>query len=718
MKSLVTNPVWRQRLLAGAWLLWMAVLLVVYYRRVGSLFLLGPLDWIRDNPSLRTVAGLRPWFTLTPSFPAFGEAMIRAVTAIFGAGLVLLAAQVLGLGLCRLLRWRPENWREGLLYRTAIGLGAISYLMLGLAGLGLYTPAGVRTLIAVSLLGGASWFLYARLRRRPEPERVAAPPNPAAPGRFNAGDRVWQGIAAAAVLIAFVGALAPEIEYDALWYHLWLPKMWLQHGRPVDIVAEFISLYPLTWELIFGAGLVLGGPVAAKLLHFSALPLTAVLVYEFTRRFLPQSSPWLAVALFVTIPTVLWEGTTAYVDLALTLHVGLVVYALFRYLEGRSRGWFALAALNLGLALATKHLGLFVLAITTTGLLLRLWLEERHLGRAFVPPLLLGLLSLLLPLPWYLRSWLASGNPVFPDLYAVFGAFPPERWSEVSEEGWRRFLVKFGRPRTLVSELTVLWDMTVHAASYGGNFGPMFLLLLPGLGLLRRRSRVIPWLLALVLIYIGLWTSPLNSLELRFLIPLTPLLALLAAEASARLAQLMRSFPVRWGETAFKAGLALLLLLNLPPFTSVHEGDRVVWDGWLTHVIHQLPLPVVIGQESEAEYVARFVPSYPAWRYINTHLPADVRVLTFGGGDHLYSERDRLWSDSTMAHPAVWGAPRGQEQPALQILRRLGVSHILFDKEQLDSLPPDALAIAQPSLLANTYELQYEDSNFALYRLR
>lgn len=202
------------------------------------------------------------------------------------------------------------------------------------------------------------------------------------------------------------------------------------------------------------------------------------------------------------------------------------------------------------------------------------------------------------------------------------------------------------------------------------------------------------------------------------LIPLTPLLALLAAEASARLAQLMRSFPVRWGETAFKAGLALLLLLNLPPFTSVHEGDRVVWDGWLTHVIHQLPLPVVIGQESEAEYVARFVPSYPAWRYINTHLPADVRVLTFGGGDHLYSERDRLWSDSTMAHPAVWGAPRGQEQPALQILRRLGVSHILFDKEQLDSLPPDALAIAQPSLLANTYELQYEDSNFALYRLR
>ena len=44
-----------------------------------------------------------------------------------------------------------------------------------------------------------------------------------------------------------IGALAPEVEYDSLWYHLWLPKLWLEAGRPVDMVEEYISLWPMTW---------------------------------------------------------------------------------------------------------------------------------------------------------------------------------------------------------------------------------------------------------------------------------------------------------------------------------------------------------------------------------------------------------------------------------------------------------------------------------------
>lgn len=34
---------------------------------------------------------------------------------------------------------------------------------------------------------------------------------------------------------------------------------------------EYISLYPMTWELLVGAGLVTGGATAAKLLHYAVL---------------------------------------------------------------------------------------------------------------------------------------------------------------------------------------------------------------------------------------------------------------------------------------------------------------------------------------------------------------------------------------------------------------------------------------------------------------
>ena len=58
-----------------------------------------------------------------------------------------------------------------------------------------------------------------------------------------------------------------------LLHHLNLPRLWLEAGGLVDLVEEDISLYPSTWELLFGAGLVLGGAVGAKLLHFVCLPL-------------------------------------------------------------------------------------------------------------------------------------------------------------------------------------------------------------------------------------------------------------------------------------------------------------------------------------------------------------------------------------------------------------------------------------------------------------
>jgi hypothetical protein len=715
----VRNRIWRRRLLTVLGLLWSVVVLVVYYRRVWRLFLIGPFAWVRENPSLASVAALWHLVETGPiawRLPAFDEAAVRALTASCGAGLVLLAALILGLGVCQLLHWRPDNWCEGLLYRAAIGLGAISYLSLGLAALGLYYAANVQILIAVVLLGGGLWLLCSQIRSGFGIRKVKTPARSLSIPCF-AQRRVWQAVALLAVLIAFVGALAPEIEYDALWYHLWLPRLWLEHGRPVDLVAEYVSLYPLTWELIYGAGLALGGPVVAKLLHFACLLLTGLLVYQFSRRYGAQTSPWLSVSLFVTVPTVLWEATTAYVDLALAFHTGLVVYALLRYIEGKSWQWLILGAINLGLALATKHLALLVLALAVSGLALLLWLETHNLKQVFLPAILLAFISFLFPLPWYIRNWHASGNPFFPEMFRIFGAFPAERWNAVSELGLNNFKAHFGRPRTAINLLTLPWDMTVHADRYGGTLGPMFLLLLPGLATKKWRSRIMPCLVSCALLYIAIWALPISSFQMRFLVPIVFLLAVLASEGYNQYAILLRSTVGRWGQLALQIGVAVLLLLNLPPFTSIHEGDRVAWDGWLTHVIHRLPISVVVGGESQEEYLSHTVPSYAAWQYINTRLPADARVLTFSGGDHFYSERERMWSDATIAYPATWSASRGQEGQALQALYKLGISHVLFDKQQIATLEPDALAIAQPSVLA-TWHLEYEDSRFALYQLR
>lgn len=702
------------RLRAGIWWLFALFLLGAYFKQTWGLFTLGPIEWVQENQSLAVF--LRPtWQALNGQFhwslPAFGEAARRMIAALWGASLIFASAQILGAALFKIFRIHVENSVDRFLFRTALGFGAWSYLSLGLASLSLYRPTAFAWLVATILAGGVVFFRK-QVREYWRAWREFDLKNSLLAGTRR--ERIWIAISILFVAIAWIGALAPEIEYDALWYHLWLPKLWLAHGAPVDVVSEYISLYPLQWELIYGAAFSLGGTVAAKLIHFICLPLTAMIVFRLTQRFLPKASPWLAVAILVSVPTVLWEATTAYVDLSLAFFVGLTLYALLIYLNERRTQFLLLAGLNLGLALAIKHLALLVWLLVTLGLFLHLWWQDRKVVGALKAAILLGGTSLLLPLPWYIRSGLASGNPFFPNLYSLFGAFPPERWNEISAQGLASFEAHFGLARTPLNLALLPWNVTVHAAAFGGALGPVFLLLLAAY-FLRRPTGTAAKLLALVAGYIALWASPISSFQLRFLVPITPLLAVLAADSFGRLTEFVQE--ARLERRLLFGLMAGLLLLNLPPFISLHEADRQGWDGWLTHVITEIPMGVVTGHESETSYLTRKVPAYAAWQYINDHLPQNACILTFSGGDHYYSERKRIWSDSTIARDAVWGAQQGEQQKALDALRRLGVTHMLVDKRLQASLQPDSVAILQPSVLARWFVPQYEDAGFVLYRL-
>jgi hypothetical protein len=230
------------------------------------------------------------------------------------------------------------------------------------------------------------------------------------------------------------------------------------------------------------------------------------------------------------------------------------------------------------------------------------------------------------------------------------------------------------------------------------------------------RALLLVWFIALA--YLACWASPLSSFQFRFLVPLAPWLALLSAAGFTRLEAAFHSILGRRARGILRGMAVFFLLLNLPPFTSRHAGDGFGWEGWLTHVVHQVPIGVVAGIESGDAYLGRIVRSYPAWQYINAQLPPGARVLSFGGGENFYAGRARLWSDSTLARPATWGAGRDQQAQAREALRRLGVTYLLFDQRMIQAHPPETLAVAQPEMIDRWFTLEYEDPYFRLYRLR
>ncbi|HSK11158.1 MAG TPA: hypothetical protein VK911_16365, partial [Vicinamibacterales bacterium] len=155
-------------------------------------------------------------------------------------------------------------------------------------------------------------------------------------------------------------------------------------------------------------------------------------------------------------------------------------------------------------------------------------------------------------------------------------------------------------------------------------------------------------------------------------------------------------------------------LLNLPPFIPLHEGEREGWDGWLTHVIRQVPLRVVIGRESEDAYLRERVATYGAWVHAS-QLPGDARVLEFGGGDNFYATREKLSVDAIVARDA-WASGESGVERAAAMLSAQGITHVLIDKSLLPSLRENGVALVSQAFLPRL-RVEYEDDRAVLYRV-
>jgi hypothetical protein len=129
--------------------------------------------------------------------------------------------------LTRAIRWKPANWREAIPIQLCLGVAVISYASLTMALVGAYKPSTVRWLLnGILLLGGTFLaYLFAQSYRAGNSLTFDIV------GR-NRGTRIlprrtewlWFSISALGVGITLIGALAPEVEYDALQYHLFLPR--------------------------------------------------------------------------------------------------------------------------------------------------------------------------------------------------------------------------------------------------------------------------------------------------------------------------------------------------------------------------------------------------------------------------------------------------------------------------------------------------------------
>jgi hypothetical protein len=114
----------RPRITALLVFAWTSAVVAVYYKRIWQLFLLGPKDWIIDNPSL---ADLYHSLQVIKDSGSAGWNPYNIQDA-------------LGAGLSTLIRCEFENWIERFVYRAGTGFGMLSYISLRMAAMAIIQP--------------------------------------------------------------------------------------------------------------------------------------------------------------------------------------------------------------------------------------------------------------------------------------------------------------------------------------------------------------------------------------------------------------------------------------------------------------------------------------------------------------------------------------------------------------------------------------------------
>ncbi|MBK7689139.1 MAG: hypothetical protein IPP70_03000 [Elusimicrobia bacterium] len=515
-------------------------------------------------------------------------------------GLMLFGLLTVGLGRAVLRRWRPLcfNFPETIGLSLAIGAGLLSAGVWCLGATGGLNTTGVA---AITVLGlGVVAFDWTQ----------HPPPIP----RFRLGRVDGPTLLLWALPVAVLGitglfALAPARFYDALVYHLALPKLYLLENRWVPTPTFLFGGFPMHTHALFAWALALGDARWAALVHWGFGVGAALLFWGAGERARNRFGGALSSAVFFSTPVVAFALPRAGVDVSTAFYTLAAVVLAGRALDEapRARHVWLTAGLLVGWTMGIKYTNV-PLGLVFPFLLWRLGLPRPSMAR-FLAGLTIAFL------PWVVKNLVGYGNPVFPFLQGWWNpaGFPLDARA-MNVDAWGRPWDNVFSGQWLLPFRWLLhpWTISLTGRSEFDFVGPLFLMGLPLLFFVVRDTKARRLgLLGLGAAWMAWW--PFSGMP-RFFLGGLALLAFLFGQGVSRL----EGRRARW-----VLSLGLLLAATGPLTRGLYGLARDI--GW-EHLAQPQSRDRVLATPA-GTYAA---PAHPSMVWINRNAPADARVLVIG----------------------------------------------------------------------------------------
>jgi 4-amino-4-deoxy-L-arabinose transferase-like glycosyltransferase len=572
---------------------------------------------------------------------------------------------------------------EKFCFCTALGLGTIANLVLGLGLLHWLTRGVILTLfLVIALVLGQPWRLGQELNRILQ--------------RLKSRRAFVYGLIALVLIPLLLLPLYPPTQWDATSYHLAAAKIYAKSQAVVFTPYLRFPVFPQLNEMLFTLMLIVYDDISAQLVQFLAMVLVGTALYAWGRRAFNSRVGLFAAVLWVSNPIVLWLGASAYIDAGMVLLVLLAVYAFFNWFQLRSREWLLLSAALFGFAAGSKYLALVHLAACGI-FLLCVSLKDRKIKELILFVLMVAAVAS----PWYIRNIYYTHNPVWPYFASRLGNgtwTPDDVKSQLQEQA------SYGLGRGPIALAVLPWNLAFHAPLFHadpGSLSPAYLLLLPLAFMVAARSAYLRAVLLAVGLYTLFWFSTVQVL--RYLVPAIPFSSLAGAAALENMLSRLPELRKTLIQQALNAIVCVVLL-------------AVGWARGATLIPSSLP-PATAPQR--VSYLRRFLPLYPAYEFLNGTKGNKYSVYALDCSNMAYFADGIFMGDwFGPARYSLLLSHLSRPQELYAQLRALGADYLLIPKTG-DFLNTDTTdSFLAPGFLEGKLKLVYADSRALLFAVQ
>ncbi len=395
-------------------------------------------------------------------------------------------------------------------------------------------------------------------------------------------------------LVNLIGALGPELSFDALWYHLTIPKIFIQNHAVFYIPGGlfYYSVIPKLGEMLFIPGLMFTNEIIPKLIQWGFGILTSIVIYRISRKFFDEKISFLAVIIFYSSLVVAWESTVAYIDLVRTFFEVMALWSFLNWHETKDRKWLIKSATMLGFAISTKLVALGSLLIFAVLIIHVFTSSSRNIKQFTTNIQVYMYISILVALPWFVFSLINTGNPFYPifsDLYPL------------------------GLSWSLLNPINAIKDFFILFFKADDPISPIYIIFLPLFFIyFKKFNKELKIISIYSLLALVIWYLTPRTGGGRFILPYLPAFSILAAAVIA-------NTKIVWLRK-YLVGLVILVCL----ITIVYRG-----------MANARYLPVIVGTQTKEEFLTKnlnfnFGDFYDTDGFFKKTIKAEDRVLLFG----------------------------------------------------------------------------------------